>query len=114
MTGANMKNFFYGYGPYASGDEMARLAVTEDWSVDLHDPRNARYLRPLSIAADEAMAHTMADCIYGAVAEDHASNPSFNPDEVYERCLVAARRMLRDREYHNLFGCEDDFAPPLH
>ena len=93
------KNFFLNYGPCASSEKMARLAINPDWSCNLHDPRNAHYLRPLSIAADEEMANEMAVVIYGAVAEQHANDSTFNPDEGYRQCLVNARRMLRDREY---------------
>jgi hypothetical protein len=71
------------------------------------------YLRPLSIAADETMANEMAEITYGAVAEQHANDRAFNPDEVYRQCLVNARRMLRDPEYWGFFGNGVDFEPPL-
>jgi hypothetical protein len=76
-------------------------------------PRNARYLRPLSIAADEEMANAMAEAIYGAVAEERANDPTFNSDEVYQQCLADARRMLRDREYWGLFAPDEDFPSLL-
>lgn len=37
--------------------QMTRLAINSDWTSDINDPRNAPYLRPLSIAADEEMAN---------------------------------------------------------
>jgi hypothetical protein len=107
------KNYFLNFGPCASSEEMARLAINPDWSCNAHDPRNARYLRPLSIAADEEMANAMADSTYGAVAEQHANDRTFSSDEVYRQCLVDARRMLRDREYWELSGGKEDFSPPL-
>jgi hypothetical protein len=106
-------NYFLNYGPLASSETIARLAVNPDGSCDIHDPRNTHYLRPLSIAADEKMANDMAEAIYGAVAEKHAKDRTFNSDEVYQQCLVNTRRMLRDREYWSLYGAEEDFLPPL-
>ena len=107
------KNYFLNHGPFASSEEMARLAINPDWSCNAHDPRNARYLRPLSIAADEEMANAMTEFIYVAVAEQHANDRTFSSDEVYRQCLLNARRMLRDREYWALFADEEDFTPPL-
>jgi hypothetical protein len=107
------RNYFLNYGPCASSKKMARLAINTDWSCNIHDPRNARYLRPLSIAADEEMANNMADATFGAVAEQYAKGRAFNSDEVYRQCLIDARRMMRDREYWGLFGSEEDFTPPL-
>jgi hypothetical protein len=101
------------YDPRASSEKMARLAINPDWSCNPDDPRNARYLRPLSIAADEKMASHMAEAIYGAVAEKHAEDRTFSSDEVYRQCLINARRMLRDREYWGLFMGKQDFTPPL-
>jgi hypothetical protein len=77
------KSYFLNRGPFASGEEMARLAINSDWTCNTHDPRNACYLRPLSRAADEEMAHLMADAIYDAVAEKYANNRTFNSDDVY-------------------------------
>jgi hypothetical protein len=68
--------------------------------------------RPLSIAADEEMANAMAEWIYCAVAEERASDQTFNSDEVYQQCLVDVR-MLRDREYWGLFAPDEDFPPLL-
>jgi hypothetical protein len=107
------KNYFLNHGRYASSEERARLAINPDWSCNADDPRNARYLRSLSIAADEEMANDMAEWIYGAVAEENANDQTFNSDEVYRQCLVNARRMLRDREYWCLFSPDEDFTPPL-
>ena len=107
------KNYFLNHGPCASSEEMARLAINPDWCCNADDPRNARYLRPLSIAADEKMANGMADIVYGAVAEEHGNDRTFNSDEVYRQCLVDARRMLRDQEYWALFADEEYFTPPL-
>ena len=57
---------------------MTRLAINPDWSCNTRDPRNARYLRTLSVAIDEEMASCMAEVIYGAVAEQHTGDPTFN------------------------------------
>lgn len=113
MLNMPRKNYFLNYGPCASSEKMARLAINPDWSCNTRDPRNAHYLRPLSIAADEKMANAMAEVIYGAVAEKHANDQAFSSDEVYRQCLVNARRMLRDREYWGLFWSEEDFTPAL-
>ena len=107
------KNYFLNYGPIASSEEVGRLAINPDGSCDIYDPRNAHYLRPLSIVADEKMANEMAAVSYNAVVEQHANQLTFNAEEVYRQCLVNARRMLRDREYWGLFGSEEDFTPPL-
>jgi hypothetical protein len=107
------KNYFLNYGPCASSEKMARLAINPDWSCNIHDPRNARYLRPLAIAADEEMANEMAEAICGTVADQQGKDRTFNSDEVHRQCLVNARRMLRDREYWGLFGSEEDFTPAL-
>jgi hypothetical protein len=107
------KNYFLNYGPFASSEEMASLAINPDWSCNALDPRNARYLRSLSIAADEETANEMAETIYGAVVEQHGNDRTFNSDEVYGQCLINARRMLRDREYWELFCDKEDFTPPL-
>ena len=85
------KNYFLNHGPCASSEEMARLAINPDWCCNADDPRNARYLRPLSIVADEKMANGMADIVYGAVAEEHGNDRTFNSDKVYRQCLVDAR-----------------------
>jgi hypothetical protein len=103
------KNYFLNYGPCASSEKMARLAINRN----IHDPRNARYLRPLAIAADEEMADCMAEMIYGAIADKKGNDRAFNSDEVYRQCLIDARRMLRDREYWGLFGSEEDFTLAL-
>lgn len=92
---------------------MSRLAINPDWTCNTRDARNARYLRPFSIAADEEMANAMADIIYGAVFERHGDDRTFNSDEVYRQCLVDFRRMLRDREFWGLVAREEDFEPPL-
>jgi hypothetical protein len=47
-------------------------AINADLSCDINDPRNAQYLRPLSIAVDETAAHTMADMAFCWVAEECA------------------------------------------
>ena len=72
-----------------SSDKMARLAINSIGRATstIHDPRNARYLRPLSIAADEEMANDMADVIYGAVAEQRAKDRTVSFDEVYRQEL---------------------------
>jgi hypothetical protein len=90
----------------ASSEEMARLAVNPDWSCNIHDPRNARYLRPLSIAADEQCAYEMATASYRGEVD-------CRNDMEFEQSLVDARRMMRDREYWGLFAPEGDFAPLL-
>jgi hypothetical protein len=64
---------------------MTRLAINPDWTCNVHDPRNARYLRPLSIAADEEMANCMAEAIYGAVTEQHTNDRTFDSGEVYRQ-----------------------------
>ena len=91
--------------------DMTRLAINPDWTCNIDDPRNARYLRPLSIAADEDMAQDMASLVWTCWAEKRADDPTFDPDETYRQCLVDARRMLRDREYWALaMGDDQDFS----
>ena len=75
--------------------------------------KNFDYLRPLSIAADEEMATAMAEWIYCAVAEERASDQTFNSDKVFQRCIADARRMLRDRKYWGRFAPDEDFPPLL-
>jgi hypothetical protein len=92
----------------APSEEMARLAINANYTCNMHDPRHAQYLRPLSIAADEEMAHEMAAAIYGPAVEERGAS-----GEAYSQCLVDARRMLRDREYWGLFADDAYFIPPL-
>lgn len=73
-------------------------AINADWSCNIHDPRNARFLRPLALAADEETAREMASI-------------SAESDDDYEQRLVDARRMLRDRDYWGLFAPDGDFPP---
>lgn len=104
-----MKSYFG--GPFASKADMRRLAITADLCCDMRDPRNARYLRPLSIVADEEEANEMAGIVYGSIADDIGKDPG---DETWLQCLVNSRRMLRDREYWSLFARAEDFTAPLH
>jgi hypothetical protein len=102
-----------------SGYELARWALNPDLTVDMRDPRNAKYLEPLPDGdeyTDEAMANEMASISYNAFIDMHADTPNFeqffDADGVYQQFLVDARRMLRDREYWKLFGGSDeDFGP---
>jgi hypothetical protein len=93
-----------------SPTEQKRLALTEGADVDTHDPRNARYLKPLKPEADEVMALLMADAIVSA------------SDLVWRQALVNARRLLRDRDYWELTcdrewlesaGVDSDWPAPL-
>jgi hypothetical protein len=92
---------------------MKNVAINSDLTTNIYDPRNAKYLRPLSIAADAEMAELMANEAYGATEDKHGNDRNFNPDEAYRQCLVDARRMLRDREYWELFAPDEYFTPPL-
>ena len=105
-----MKSYFQKRGPFAPKADMRRLAITTDLCCDMRDPRNARYLRPLSIVADEDEAHAMASVVYCSIADDLANDPGFDSDRVYLQCLVNARRMLRDIEYWSLFDRAENFT----
>jgi hypothetical protein len=70
------------------------------------DPANARYLVPLEDSEEEDMAHTMADIIYSARAEDFSDNiTQEQADRVWEQGLIDSRRMLCDEDYMRIF-CE--------
>jgi hypothetical protein len=77
-----------------------------DLSVDMNDPRNARYLSALD--NDENLARAMADVIYSVMLDDLDDNLTTEQDVmVYCQCLVNARRMLLDPDYEALVldGC---------
>ena len=89
----------------ASITDIVRLAaLNPDLTTDMADPRNAAYVLPLGDIADEDLANSMAEASFGAVADQHADDPTFDGDLVYEQCLVDMRRMLRDPDYARLFG----------
>jgi len=67
-------------------------------------PRNNVYRVPLTNAADEELANSMADAIWSAVLEEHDAEDDFDSDRALQQCLVDARRMLREPEYARLFG----------
>lgn len=108
------RNYYHNHGPLASKANMRRLAITADFRCDMQDPRNARYLRPLAIAADEETANDMAGIVYCSIVNDIGKDRGFNPDEVRLQCLVNARRMLRDIEYWSLFDGAENFITPRH
>jgi hypothetical protein len=89
-------------------DQIARLAINRDWTVDVTDPRNAAYLIPFGNSAREHTAQAMADVVYGAIAEKQFTNstPQIEADAVYFQCLVDARRMLSDPDYLHLISWE--------
>jgi hypothetical protein len=67
------------------------------------DPQNARYLAPLARAEDEQMAHSMADAIYGACADNFTDDiTKEEADRVWEQCLIDARRMIHEPEYEDI------------
>ena len=72
-----------------------------DPSVDMSDPRNARYLTALD--HDEDTARAMADAIYSAAIDDIDGPITTEQDvTVYCQCLVDARRMLLNPDYEAL------------
>ena len=97
----------------ANPEEMSRFAINPDWTSNQGDPRNARYLRPLP-PEDEELANGMADANFGAWVEEYERNGrAFDPDKLFNQCLVDTRRMLCDREYAMMTGClDEDFDPP--
>jgi hypothetical protein len=92
----------------ASITDIARLAALNvDLTTDMTVLRNAAYIVTLADAADEDMANFMADACFGAVADQHADDPTSDPEKTYEQCLIDARHMLRDPDYARLFGGRD-------
>jgi hypothetical protein len=91
-------------------EQRARLAVNADWTVNVTDERNARYLIPLGgmiqcgaagqVRAED-MAEEMASAVYGAIVTD--ATPEITAEAVYFQALVDARRMVCDPEYLRLF-----------
>jgi hypothetical protein len=68
------------------------------------DPQYARYLVPLPNAADEEMAHAMADMICGACADRFCDDiTKEEADRVWEQCLTDSRRMICELEYEDIF-----------
>jgi hypothetical protein len=86
-----MKHMTSNFGP--SVEDMVRLAIKSDFSCDISDPRNGRYLVPLSNAELEGLAYEVASRSYSAASD-------------VKQCLVNIRRMLCDPDYMRLF-CED-------
>ena len=48
---------------------LIKFAMNADMTTDIHDPRNAGYLKPLP-EADEDMARGMAKAIYSGEPDD--------------------------------------------
>lgn len=93
----------------ATPEEMVRLAINPDLTTDIYHPRNVRYLFPFLDSGREEMSHAMADVSYSAAADEfHHSTTQAEADQVYEQCLVDARRILCDPDYARLFGGEGD------
>lgn len=69
------------------------------------DPANAPYLVPFHDIEAEALAHAMADAIYGSVAADYFSDDITREqaDRVYQQALIDSRRMICDEEYARIF-----------
>ncbi len=95
-------------------EQRARLAVNADWTVNVTDERNARYLIPLNGTIQcgaagqvraEQMAEDMAEWVFSAIAEKRFTDatPGITADAAYFQALVDARRMVADPEYLHLF-----------
>ena len=95
-----------------------------DRLTDPSDPRYAKYLRPLSTPKDEEYAVDWADITFNELSsyllddldpDVEYHDPTFDPDEVYQRCLIDARRGMSDREYYiSICGSDDGFGPLHH
>ena len=98
------------YRGSAIADILRLAGLNKDLSCDTSDPRNAIYCVALC-EPDEGLAELMASAIFGAIRNEHADDPTFNPDVAFEQCLVDARRMILDPNYALLFG-GTDWPPP--
>lgn len=81
--------------------------LKEDLTCDIWHPVNAVYRKPLPKDGDVAvsMADAMAGSVIDTVAAAHADDPRFfDPEKVFEECLVDARRMVCEPDYGRLFG----------
>ena len=68
------------------------------------DPQYARYQVPLVRVEDEQMAHAMADASYSACTDGFADDiTKEEADQVWEQCLIDARRMICEPEYEDMF-----------
>ena len=77
------------------------------YCTDMGDPANARYLFPLENEADEEMAWSMAEAIYGARADDFSDDiTEAEAEYVFQQALVDSRRMICDPEYDRLCSTE--------
>jgi hypothetical protein len=84
----------YDQAPDDAADEPRLNGLNADMTCNLADPKNARYLQPLETPADEKRAHMGADEVFRLLPEY----------QVYEQCLVDARRMLLDPRYRELLA----------
>jgi hypothetical protein len=95
-------------------EQRTRLAINRDWTVNVTDERNARYLIPLSgmiqcgamgLVRAEGMAEEMASATYhcGASKDFTDATTDIEANSVWFQCLVDARRMVCDPEYMHLF-----------
>jgi hypothetical protein len=76
-----------------SGYELARWALNPDLTVDMRDPRNAKYLEPLPDGdeyTDEAMANEMASISYNAFIDMHATPPTLNSSSTLMGCISSS------------------------
>lgn len=89
----------------ASNDEKRRHQLIDQLlCTNRDDPQNALYLAPLARAEDEQMAHSMADVIYCACADNFTDDiTKEEADRVWEQCLIDARRMIYEPEYEDIF-----------
>ena len=96
-------------------EQRTRLAINRDWTTDVADERNARYLLPLNGTIPcgaagqvraEQMAEDMAEWVFSAIAAQRFSDatPDISADAAYFQALVDARRMVCDPDYARLFG----------
>jgi len=90
----------------------------KEWMIDTADPRNARFLEPLTyLDADfweswnaEDVACAMAYFAFGILHRLHAGDPNYDEDMAYNQCMGAARRavfdyagMLTEQDYQQMF-----------
>ena len=95
--------------------ELARLAINSNLTCDVRDPRNVRYLTPFSNAERESLAYAMACASDSAAADEFGDGTTqTEADQMFEQCLVDARRMLCDPDYSRLFGGDGAYSELAH
>src|SRR5262249_43155540 len=99
----------------ATGAQMERFGIDENFDAVRTDPRNAAYLVPLANSEAEEGAQVFADAVYGCIAsENNGFDSEEDSDWCFEQCLINGRKYECEPEYAAIFehmSCEPAPSP---